>query len=316
MDSLIILAIKNALNKIKSYYIDQSFEPEIRVTLPNNKIDCHYCSNLLFSLKRNLKEGYEQEFKKALQDNDIISDVEFVNGYINLKMQPIFFKRIIENILNGNIFPNTGNGMKTNVEYCSINPTGFLHIGHARNAILGDSIARILSKANFDITKEYYINDGGNQLNLLAESVLARFCELNDLEHTFPENGYIGKEIYEIAKLINKDTSTEEIKQIAIEYFMNAIKQDLADLKINYDIFTKESDIIKSGYIEKAIKHLNAKNFLYEGERTEKKVQKGKVENKPLLLLKTTLFNDEEDRPLTKADGSWTYQIHSFSMAI
>lgn len=321
---IIETVIANALEKIKSYFIEPDFPVDIKIILTNNKIDCHYCSNVLFSLRRNLKENFEEPFRLALLESEFIDDVKFVNGYVNLKMSPKFFMHVIENIANEDIFPNVGNGVATNVEYCSINPTGFLHIGHARNAILGDAIARILSKANFKVTKEYYVNDAGNQVKLLAQSIFARILEAKNLEFSFPENGYTGVEMIEIAKKIidenaidfslldikneeNKEALVEQIQQYALNYFLNQIKQDLKDLKVDHDIFSSEKEIAHSGYIEKAIELLRSKNYLYEGARDAKKATKGKISNDTLLLLKTTEFGDDEDRPLTKSDGSWTY---------
>ncbi len=284
----------------------------IKITLPNGKIDCHYCTNILFMLRRFLKPDFETNIRTILLKSDLIADIIFINGYINFKMRPKFFAQMTHEILDNDIFPNTGidasgNKTKVNVEYCSINPTGFLHIGHARNAILGDSIARILSKANYDVTKEYYVNDAGNQITLLAQSVQARCLEAHNMPFEFPEGGYVGPEIKELAKLTKPENTLEEIKQISVDYFLSEIKKDLNDLKIFHDVWTHEKDIIKSNFIEKAIEILKAKGYIYYGKREEKKAEKGKIENKDLMLLKTTVFQDDEDRPLTKSDGEWTY---------
>jgi len=311
-----------ALEKIHEFFIDPNFETEIKITLPNGKINCHYCSNLLFSLRKNLRENFEEPLKKALLENELISEVEFVNGYLNLKMSGKFFAQLTNELAIGGILPDIGHGMKTNVEYCSINPTGFLHIGHARNAILGDSIARILKKVNFDVTKEYYVNDAGNQVKILAESIFSRILEARGLESTFPEGGYIGPEMMEIAqkiiaenfidldKLENSDFHAEFKKKIgdyAVKYFMDNIKQDLSDLNIVIDVYSSEKMITIEGYAEKAIDIMRAKGYVYEGVRDNKKAEKGKTSDEKLLLLKTTLFGDDEDRPLKKSDGNWTY---------
>lgn len=325
--------LKDTLKNNKELFTDQNFVHtqefaqmigEMKITLPNigsrNKIDSHYCSNILFSLRKFLVAGFEQKLITALKnartdDNQpIIVDVQFINGYINLKVSAHIFATITRDILNKDIFPTlgldeSGKKRKVNVEYCSINPTGFLHIGHARNAILGDSIARILDKANFEVTKEYYVNDAGNQIALLAQSVQARFFEsINKSEqHPFPEGGYIGNEIKDIAKLVKEENTLEEIGAIAVNYFLNEIKKDLSDLKIHHDVWSHEKDIINSHYIEKAIDVLKKKEYIYSGMRDSKKAAKGKERHEELLLLKTTTFGDDEDRPLTKADGEWTY---------
>lgn len=311
-------AIKSILKNPKLYNEQNFIQTEefeeilsrIKVIMPNGKITCHYCTNAMFSLNKHVVPSYQQSMIAEFLKNKYFAQVEFIHGYINFKMSAAFFAEAAEHAMSDAIFPNIGHAQAVNVEYCSVNPTGFLHIGHARNAILGDAIARILSKANYKVTKEYYINDAGNQVKLLAESVYARFCEQNKIDYTFPEGGYVGAEIYDIAKLINPKNEPDMLAKIgetAVEYFITAIKQDLEAMRVHHDVWVSEKAIVESGYIEKAVKLLQEKGYLYEGTREDKKATKGKMENKPLMLLKTTMFGDDEDRPLTKGDGSWTY---------
>jgi arginyl-tRNA synthetase len=296
--------IKNALDQIKQdFFITQDCDYEnILISTPHPKFQAHYSCNALFALLSNLKPGFENPLKKSLLQNPMVDDVQFVQGYINLKMNSKFFENLVQKMNNESILPNVGNHEKVNVEYCSINPTGYLHIGHARNAIIGDAVARLLQKLQYDVTKEYYINDAGNQINLLAQSIQKAANGL-----PMEENDYKGPEIKEIAQKIPKDGSLEEIGQIAMQYFLGEIKKDLEALRVHHDVWVSEKQIIKDGYIEKAVEILKKKDLLYYGLREDKKNEKGAISKKDLLLFKTTDFGDTEDRPITKEDGQWTY---------
>lgn len=301
--------LKNAINSLKEEFFLNDFEiPEIKITTINApKIDAHFCSNIFFLIRKNLKNGFEIRLIEKLRTNELIEKIEFLSGYINFTMSSKFFKNALQNLYENPMNLNVGNGEKTNVEYCSINPTGFLHIGHARNAILGDSIAKILQKLNYDVQKEYYINDAGNQINLLARSVYKKYCEKNNITCEEVENGYKGEEIAELANFVEQNDSIEKIGQKALTYFLENIKHDLELLNIFHDNWVSEKSIVESGYIEKAIEILRNKNFIEENTRESKQVKKGNISTKPLILLKTKNFGDDENRPLTKEDGSWTY---------
>lgn len=320
--------ILNSIKKTKDFFEKIDEDLQINVTLPHSKIDAHYCTNILFSLRKNAKPGYEEAIKKELQKHEEISEIEIIGGYINLKMSNTFFERLIKKLYKNELKVDIGHGEKINVEYCSVNPTGFLHIGHARNAIIGDAIASILEHTGFDVTKEYYINDAGNQVKILAESIYARYCEQNNKEYPFPEGGYVGEEIRELAKIVgieviknapeidqeveiktdeSRENLIKEIGQFAVNYFLEEIKKDLKAIGIEHTHWASEKEIIESGYIEKAIEKLTKMGLIYEGTREEKKAIKGKETNEDLLLLKTTAYGDDVDRPLKKSDGSWTY---------
>lgn len=295
--------ILNAIKKTPELNIDQNIDISI---IPIQKsIEGHYCSNIFHKIKTN-KETQKRLFEE-IQKHEFIKKITILNGFINISLTEEYFMHSIKNILNSELIPNIGNKTPINVEYCSVNPTGSLHIGHARNAILGDAIATLLSKVNYNVTKEYYVNDGGNQIRLLAESIYSRYCELNNITNTFPENGYAGEEIYEIAKILPNNLSITEIEKFAVDFFLNKIKKDLQSLNIKHDQWINESDIIKNNYIQKAIKIFEKNDYLRYGTLENKKVQKGEISKKNLLILKTSLFGDDQDRSLTKADGTWTY---------
>ncbi len=274
-------------------------EKKINVTIPNKKIKAHCCINLL-----SFKNLDQEKLKKDLLETEEISDIEIVNGYFNLTLSEKFFQNEAVNLENFK-FPDLGKQTKINVEYCSVNPTGFLHIGHSRNAILGDAIANLFEKTNFNVVKEYYINDAGNQIDLLAESVFYYYkAENND---KFPENGYKGKEIQELALQIKPGKTKEEIKEIALKYFLDNIKKDLNDLNIHHNSWISEREIIKNEYVAKALKLLSENEYITTDVMDKKQTSKGQESGQKLLLLKTKDAGDDQNRPLTKADGSYTY---------
>lgn len=288
------------LKSLKTKNEDLSFK--ITVSVPIGKVKFNFCSNILFSLKGKVDEGL---FLDNFLKSPYIKTAEIIKGYVNFNMSELYFYESVKNFSLESI--NIGKGERVNVEYCSVNPTGFLHVGHARNAILGDAIANVLSKSGFSVAKEYYVNDAGNQINLLAESVKSRYEELKGNPTVFPEGGYLGAEIKEIAKLVGPKDSLEEIGKKSIAFFIENIKKDLLKAGVQHDSWVFESNVIENGYIEKAIKLLKSKDLLYEGQREGKQVEKGENSGETLLLLKTTEFGDDADRPLRKGDGSWTY---------
>lgn len=301
--------IKIALEK----FLGKKINLDVSISRPGKNINAHYASNILFFLKNELPKDYENPLKNLIEESPMVDEVQFLNGYLNLKMTPHFFANLIKQALIGEMITDIGKGEKVNVEYVSINPTGFLHIGHARGAIIGDAVASILKKAGYDVTKEYYLNDAGKQVALLAESIYSRYCDLSKNPYPFPEGGYQGQEIIELAeKIFQENPNLKEFDEIfiaeyALNYFIDNIKKDLAEIGIFHDIWISEKDIIKHGLIEEAIEILSQKGLIYEGKRESIKSGKGEAMNKPLLLFKSTAFGDDLDRPLTKSDDSWTY---------
>ena len=195
---------------------------------------------------------------------------------------------------------NVGNNKKINIEYVSANPTGILHIGHGRGATYGDSLARIMSFSGFDVTKEYYVNDAGNQMNNLGISIKERYREICGLGCNLPEDGYHGKEIITIAKTIYddyKDTKVDEsisyFRQKGLEILLDAIKKDLDRYRVNFDVFTSEQSLYDKGMVDKTLDTLKNNNHCYI--------------NEDALWLKTSEYGDEKDRVLIKSDGNYTY---------
>ncbi len=223
-------------------------------------------------------------------------------GFINFFMKSLSLADGLSNIIaKGN---NYGKGdpktLKINVEFVSANPTGELHVGHARGTAIGDSLCRILTFAGYPVTREYYINDAGNQIDNLAASVIARLKQLLGEEAELPEDGYHGQEIVELAKemlaeygdkLLSRKDAYEFIKTEAMNREMNKIKQDLQDFRCQFDVFTSELKVRENHAIEKEIEYLKPHTYKEDGA----------------LFLKTTDYLDDKDRVIVKSDGAYTY---------
>ena len=194
-----------------------------------------------------------------------------------------------------------GNKRKVNVEYVSANPTGPLHIGHGRGAAVGDSMARILRFAGYDVSTEYYINDAGLQMRLLGLSVWLRMKDLCKMPVTYPEDYYKGEYIIDIAKeMLEKDPKLptyEDAENRCYEYAMNSIlngiKQDLHDFRVEHQVWFSEASLVHDGTVEKTLNDLKERGYVYEKDNA--------------LWFKSTLFGDDKDRVLRKSDGFLTY---------
>lgn len=196
-----------------------------------------------------------------------------------------------------------GRGKKVDIEYVSANPTGTLHLGHARGAALGDCLSRLYKKCGYDVTREYYVNDAGVQMDHLAESLMVRYLELFNVEATMPEDGYHGPEIIQIAKdlkekigdayLSNPKEHLEDFKKFGGDKLLDAIKKDLAEFRVEQDIYTSEKAIRNRGDVEKVLEAL--KPYCYQQDGA--------------LWLNTTKDGDDKDRVLIKSDGSYTYLL-------
>ena len=197
-----------------------------------------------------------------------------------------------------------GQGVKYNIEFVSANPTGDLHLGHAKGAAVGDSICRIMSAAGYDVTREYYINDAGNQITNLALSLYARYLQALGYEKELPEDGYHGKDIIEIAKRIQEeegDCFVNIDEKEAISYFRNIgtkhelekIQNILKEYRVSFDVWFSETSLYENNKIVPTIEKLKEKGYTYESEGA--------------LWFKSTEFGDDKDRVLVKSDGSYTY---------
>ena len=238
-------------------------------------------------------------------------------GFVNLRVAPEFWRARLADILAaGERYGDSamGAGAKVNVEYVSANPTGLMHVGHARGAVFGDALASLLDKAGFAVTREYYINDAGNQIEILTESVLKRMRQLNG--ETVPDTEfaglYPGEEVIAAAKRLRADgvapADRARIRDGAVAFMMERIREDLAALGVRHDVFVSERALVEAGAVEAAQRALTEQGLIYVGTLEP---PKGKLpedwEPRPQTLFKSSAFGDEVDRPLKKSDGSWTY---------
>ena len=264
-------------------------------------------------------------FIELIKKNDAnINSITVVKpGFINIKFQQNFWNEFLKNIISGNLVYGSNYKQKKQknlIEFVSANPTGPLHVGHCRGAILGDVIANILVFNNHEVVKEYYVNDSGNQIITFTKSVYLRIREILNKEKfpTDDNNLYPGDYIVEIANnIINENKKMDfskfesisaELTKLSIEQSLKLVKLNLNNLGIKHDNFVSESDIIKNKEVEKVVKELKVKKFVYEGQiEAPKSESDSDWVKRNQLLFKSTDFGDDKDRALQKSDKSWTY---------
>ena len=258
------------------------------------------------------------------KDDPFIDDISVIKpGFINIKFKPIFWTKFVENIINDtkNFGINkTEKKKKYLIEFVSANPTGPLHVGHCRGAVLGDVIANVLLFNKHEVVKEYYVNDYGNQIINFTKSVYFRIRELK-FKEAFPINNkdlYPGDYLIDFAKNIiklntktdfkNFENISEELTILSISEALKLIKRNLNSLGIKHDNFISERKLVKDNEVEKAINLLQKKHFVYKGkiDAPAGEDEANWVEREQLLF-KSTDFGDDKDRALQKSDGSWTY---------
>ena len=244
-------------------------------------------------------------------------------GFINIRLNFEFWhNRLREVLLAGKNYGDStiGNKEKVNVEYVSANPTGPLHVAHARGAVVGDALASLLEKAGYDVTREYYINDAGTQVDTLARSAYLRYCEILGVSiGDIPEGYYPGDYLKKVGRAIAKNNGKawlkvpeiiwlKKIRELATSMMMEDVSKDLESLGIQFDVLTSENALVKRGSVDEVLEILQSLNLVYTGIL---EAPKGKTsddwEPRPQTLFKATEFGDEVDRALKKSDGSWTY---------
>jgi len=244
-------------------------------------------------------------------------------GFINLRLAPDAWRDELRTILregDGYGLSKFGNDQRVNVEYVSANPTGPMHMGHCRGAVVGDALAKLLQAAGFRVTKEYYVNDAGAQVDTLARSLHLRYREaLGEDIGEIPEGLYPGDYLIPVGEALAAEygdqyapepeaTWLDLFKQRAVSAMLDLIKHDLALLGVHHDLFASEREVQESGAVDRALEALDKKGFVYTGTLPP---PRGKTvedwEPKELLLFRSTEFGDDQDRPIKKSDGSWTY---------
>ena len=283
-------------------------EKNIQLSPPNNSEFGDLSTNVALTLSKDLKQN-PMNIGKAIVDNlslpeNLIDEVTISQpGFINFKISNKYYYNILNEIIDNNKYGRgkSGENKTANVEFVSANPTGPLTIGHGRNAVLGDCIANILEWNGFNVTREYYYNDAGRQMRILGQSVEARYFELLDKEFKFPDDGYEGDYIIEIAKSIIESHGKELIKDDSIfqseaeKSIFEEIKETLKRIRISFDQFTNEKTFYDNGDIDQLLDDLNNKNLIYEKDDAT--------------WFKTTQLGKEQDRVYIKSTGEPTYRL-------
>ncbi|GAA6207650.1 arginine--tRNA ligase [Cognatishimia sp. WU-CL00825] len=243
-------------------------------------------------------------------------------GFLNLRLAAGLWRDLVKNVLQaGADFGRSdmGQGKRVNVEYVSANPTGPLHVGHTRGAVFGDALASLLDFAGHEVTREYYINDGGAQVDVLARSVFLRYQEAHGQEVAFEDGTYPGEYLIDAGQALKdkvgdaylckgEDVWLAEIREFATGMMMDLIRSDLKALNITMDKFYSEKSLYGTGLIEAALASLDAKGLIYEGVLEPPKGKKPEDwEPREQTLFKSSDHGDDVDRPVKKSDGSWTY---------
>ncbi len=314
MKKLIINLIKNACHKIS---IDLN-ENEIQIDRPKSLEHGDYSSNIALQISKRLKKNPREVADILINEMDYQTYFEklelagpgFINFFLNSSGKASQLNDVFD--LKEDFGKNkTGNNQTLQVEFVSANPTGPLHIGHGRGAAIGDCLARIFQANGWDVTREFYYNDAGAQINNLALSVQARLKNIDPDHEDFPQDGYRGDYIQDIATAYSqkKSLSSEleevvasgnvedlkNIQQFSVAFLRNEQNQDLANFRTFFDVFTLESSFYVNQDIENVVKTIKQNGFTYESDDA--------------LWLKTTEFNDDKDRVMQKSDGTYTYFV-------
>ena len=302
MKDTIERAVKKSLDNLNI-----SFD-NIEITNPKDKTNGDYSTNIALKLAKELHDSPINIANRIIENisDASINKIEVKNpGFINFFVKNDYLYDSIDEIIKlGESYgsSNIGKNKSYNIEFVSANPTGILHIGNARGGAYGDSLARILKFAGFDVTKEYYINDAGTQIDNLGLSIQARYFELCNKEFEIPENGYHGPEIKVIAKeIFDKyqdgwlNEPLQSFKKIGTERLLSKIINDLKEYRITYDVFTSEKDIYEKYPPSKIVKQMTDNGYTYEKDGA--------------IWFKSSEFYDDKDHVLVRNDGNYTYLV-------
>ncbi|MGD6816494.1 arginine--tRNA ligase [Metabacillus sp. 113a] len=286
--------------------------PDVVLEVPKDKNHGDFSANMAMQLARVAKKA-----PRAIADEIVnhfdkqkasIEKIEIAGpGFINFYMDNSYLTGLVPAILEaGEQYgeTNIGNGEKLQVEFVSANPTGTLHLGHARGAAVGDSLCSILAKAGYDVSREYYINDAGNQINNLSLSIEARYHQALGHDFPMPEDGYQGKDIQEIGQKLaaeygdrfvsaNRDERLSFFREYGLEFETAKLRKDLDEFRVPFDVWYSESTLYENGKIDQALAALREKGHIFEEEGAT--------------WFRSTAFGDDKDRVLIKNDGSYTY---------
>lgn len=291
-------------------YLNHTRMPEFVVEVPNNPDHGHFATNLAMTLageQRNAPRKIAEIIIQHLIDHDHLIEKAEIGGagFINFFVATEQWRNLLCQVIDqGDAYGRSsiGNGEKIMVEFVSANPTGPLHLGHGRGAALGDTLCRILDFCGYDARREFYINDAGLQIKLLGESIYSRWKQFSDPSYPFPEDGYQGEYVEELAVEISKEQDLENLSvqeavdllsERAKERMLKELKKDLANFRVDFDLWFKESDLYSSGKIDQTLKLIKERGLLFEEDGA--------------LWIKTTRFGDDKDRVVRKTNGEYTY---------
>jgi arginyl-tRNA synthetase len=332
----------NIFNKLKEDIISagKNIDPDIdtlslaNLEIPKDPLNGDLSTNIAMIIAaKNMVNPREIaiKFKELLSDIPYIANIEIAgSGFINFTIKAGSWQDCIKEILLSEDFGkiNIGKGEKVNIEYVSANPTGPMHIGHARCAVYGDALARLLTKCGYQVTKEYYVNDAGNQIDDLTATSMLRYKEaLTGEKAIIPYNLYPGEYLIDVGKKIAaqfgdsliKMPQTDAcniIKDFVVNEMLDIIKKDLRDLDIEHEIFFSEESLHKSGKITEVINILTEMGLIYEGQLPEPKGKKSDDwSTRTQKLFKSSVFGDSQDRPVQKSDSAWSYLASDLAYA-
>ncbi|HLR81237.1 MAG TPA: arginine--tRNA ligase [Bacillota bacterium] len=307
-------AIKNEIKQavVQANLAEEDDVPDVILEKPNNKSHGDFATNIAMQLAKIAKKAPRQiaeEIVNTMNKESVsIEKIDIAGpGFINIFMDHRYLTPLIPAILDAKGDygkTNTGQGHRIQVEFVSANPTGDLHLGHARGAAVGDSLCNILAKAGYDVEREYYINDAGNQIDNLAQSVETRYMEALGKEANMPEDGYFGQDIIKLGQTIAEEDGEKWMqvpreerlayfREYSLQFELKKIEQDLARFGVSFDKWFSETSLYESGSIERVLETLQKNGVIYE--------QDGAT------WFRTTDFEDDKDRVLIKSDGTYTY---------
>lgn len=310
MKSTIVEQIKQAV--IKAGIVEAEQIPDFVLELPKDKQHGDYATNIAMQLTRIARKNPRQIAEQIVDAIDkeaaSIAKIEIAGpGFINFYMDNSYLTNVVGQVIEaGNTYGRTdaGKGKKVQVEFVSANPTGSLHLGHARGAAFGDALCNVLDLAGYAVSREYYINDAGNQIVNLARSIEARYFQALGEERDMPEDGYYGQDIIEFGKELAAKDGDKYAKMSEEERFtffrnwgrdkeLEKIKTDLADFRVKFDEWFSETSLYETNEVERIVGVLREKGYVYDEDGAT--------------WLRSTDFGDDKNRVLIKQDGSYTY---------
>ena len=329
--ALVEARIADALTTLKSegFFAEDLVLPDVEAEVPRDASHGDVASNIAMVLAKPAKSNpraIAEAIQGKLEGGEDIDAVSVAGpGFLNVTLTPSYWQKMVANIHEqGAAFgrPDLGHASKVNVEYVSANPTGPMHVGHCRGAVFGDALANLLAFAGYDVAREYYINDAGGQVDVLARSVHLRYREaLGDTIGAIPEGLYPGDYLKPVAAALAKAHGRSFVeapeadwlsifRAAAIDAMMDMIRADLAALNIRHDVFFSEASLTANGAdgVKAAVDALADKGLIYKGTLERPKGHDGDDwEDREQTLFKSTEFGDDEDRAIQKSDGSYTY---------